>query len=372
MHAFSWTQADGMTDLGTLGAARTSSAVNVNAAGQVVGISEGHSFSWTKAGGMVDLGTRGGPLDEDYGGSSERRGTGRRLEQHRVRGAARLLLDEDRRHGQPRHPRQHAQPGASRQRCRAGRRLGLPGKGTAPRLLLDSRRGHDRHRHAPPRRFREPGRSRNQAGQVVGYGTLGPFGGAAHAFSWTKAGGIVELDQDEGHVSVAVGVNDAGQIVGRTYYATDKPLATSWTSGGGTAYLGDGSALAVNSSGEIAGVTPTEGLTSRATLWVKVTVPSAPPAVSATAGDGNALVTFDTPLSDGGSPIAYYTATASPGGLSASGTSSPITVGGLTNQTNYTFTVTGTNGAGAGPPVGAVRGRRPDWFRARAPRTAGR
>jgi len=63
-HAFSWTQAGGMVDLGTL--ASSSSAVAVNDAGQIVGYNltadgtQGRAFSWTQAGGMVDLGTLGG------------------------------------------------------------------------------------------------------------------------------------------------------------------------------------------------------------------------------------------------------------------------------------------------------------------------
>jgi len=53
-----------MVDLGTLGGAG-SSAVAVNASGQVVGeattaAGQGHAFSWTRTGGMVDLGTLGG------------------------------------------------------------------------------------------------------------------------------------------------------------------------------------------------------------------------------------------------------------------------------------------------------------------------
>lgn len=77
--------------------------------------------------------------------------------------------------------------------------------------------------------------------------------------------------------------------------------------------------------------------------------PSAPQNASATAGDAQAVVSFAPPASDGGASITSYTVTASPGGATASGASSPITVTGLTNGTQYTFTVTATNSAGTGP-----------------------
>lgn len=75
------------------------------------------------------------------------------------------------------------------------------------------------------------------------------------------------------------------------------------------------------------------------------TVPSAPTIGTASSGDGSALVTF-TPGSDGGSAITGYTVTSSPGGLTGTGSASPITVPGLTNGVAYTFTVHATNANG--------------------------
>ena len=73
------------------------------------------------------------------------------------------------------------------------------------------------------------------------------------------------------------------------------------------------------------------------------TSPGAPTGVSAAGGNAQAIVSF-TPGANGGSPVMNFTVTASPGGIRASGTSSPILVSGLTNGTPYTFTVTASNG----------------------------
>jgi Concanavalin A-like lectin/glucanases superfamily/Fibronectin type III domain len=61
-----------------------------------------------------------------------------------------------------------------------------------------------------------------------------------------------------------------------------------------------------------------------------------------------ATISFTTPASNGGSAITSYTVTSSPGGFTATGTSSPLTVTGLTNGTSYTFTVHATNINGNG------------------------
>ena len=88
--------------------------------------------------------------------------------------------------------------------------------------------------------------------------------------------------------------------------------------------------------------------TSAATATVAGTVPGTPTIGTATAGNTQAAVAFTAPSVTGGPSITSYTATSSPGGITGSAASSPITVSGLTNGTAYTFTVTATNSIGTG------------------------
>ena len=77
--------------------------------------------------------------------------------------------------------------------------------------------------------------------------------------------------------------------------------------------------------------------------------PDAPTTVTATGGDAQATVSFTAPSSNGGLEITSYTATSSPGDITAAvnqAGSGDITVTGLTNETAYTFTVTATNAIG--------------------------
>ncbi|MBO2567297.1 Ig-like domain-containing protein [Shewanella algae] len=82
---------------------------------------------------------------------------------------------------------------------------------------------------------------------------------------------------------------------------------------------------------------------------VNAVVPGAPMSVSAVAADASATVSFSAPASTGGVAISSYTVTSSPGGFTASGTGSPLTVSGLSNGTGYSFTVSASNIAGTGP-----------------------
>lgn len=83
-------------------------------------------------------------------------------------------------------------------------------------------------------------------------------------------------------------------------------------------------------------------------LIINSVVPGAPTIISASAGNTQATISFNAPSDNGGSVITNYTVTSTPGGITASGTSSPITLTGLTNGTSYTFTITATNSAGIG------------------------
>ena len=98
----------------------------------------------------------------------------------------------------------------------------------------------------------------------------------------------------------------------------------------------------------------TDGTTSS---WANVTnlvpidsnisAPGAPTSVSATVDNAQSAVSFVAPTDNGGSTILGYTVISSPGSIKKSGTSSPITITGLTNGTAYTFTVKAHNIAGS-------------------------
>lgn len=83
-------------------------------------------------------------------------------------------------------------------------------------------------------------------------------------------------------------------------------------------------------------------------------MPGKPTGVTVAAGNGQAIVSFTVPASDGGSVITTYKVTPYEGITAltskiVTGATSPIIVTGLTNGTTYTFKVSAINGVGEGP-----------------------
>lgn len=96
------------------------------------------------------------------------------------------------------------------------------------------------------------------------------------------------------------------------------------------------------------GTGPASSASAVVTPHAAATVPGDPIGVTAIAGNGQATVSWSAPASNGGSPITGYTVTSSPGGFTGTTSGTTRTISGLTNGTEYTFTVTATNAVGTG------------------------
>jgi titin len=110
--------------------------------------------------------------------------------------------------------------------------------------------------------------------------------------------------------------------------------------------------FAVQAINEV-GTGPASGLSNAVTPFT-FTVPDAPTIGTATAGNGQAIVSWTAPVYDGGSPLNGYIVTPYVDSTALAprqffSTATIQTIKNLTNGTTYTFTVAATNAIGTGP-----------------------
>jgi hypothetical protein len=159
-------------------------------------------------------------------------------------------------------------------------------------------------------------RAFNNGSATVAY-TAAPTGGTATTFTATSTPGSFT---GTGTSPITV----TGLQSATSYTFTVTPTNSTAT---GPASAASSSITATTVPATMSAPTPTNVGTSRAF------------------NNGAASVAFTAPAT-GGSAISSYTVTSSPGGFTASGASSPLTVTGLASATAYTYTITATNANG--------------------------
>ena len=315
-HAFIWTKADGMIDIGTLGSdPATGSYPNaINNSGQVIGTSGGHAFSWTRAGGMVDLGTGEAVAVNDSGqvvGYSNDGGAIVAFSWTPAGGMVKLVLPGGYLYSAAKAVNSNGEVvGFSSSASfythafawtAAG---GMVDLGTlGPDYPSTLAYGVNDAGQVVGTAFSTSGEqhafSWTPEGGMVDLGTLGGSSGVAqwvtddgqvvglsrtadgsfHGFSWTAAGGLVDLGTLGGIVSQPYAVNGKGQVVGDSMTASGDRHAFSWTAAGGMIDLGGNGALAVNNLGQVVGWGG-----AGAVLWNPIPVDTTPPTLNVPAG----------------------------------------------------------------------------------------
>ncbi len=168
---------------------------------------------------------------------------------------------------------------------------------------------------------------------------------------------ITSVNPAYGLISGGTVVTISGTSLGCVSVSFDNVAATNVTASGTTV-------TATSPSGAQGVVSlkvtnPNVGLNANAFDTVQfnyITTPTAPSSVVATGGNNQVSVTFSAPTDNGGSAITDYDYQLDGGSwVSASTTSSPIVITGLTNGTSYSIKLRAVNAAGDGTASIAVQ-----------------
>jgi len=186
------------------------------------------------------------------------------------------------------------------------------------------------------------GQSPNSATVVVGTAAAPPTaaatpGNSSAIVTWTAPNNNGSAITGYQITNIVNGVPQAPQLIAGT--ATSKSMG-ALTNGSTYSF----SIAAVNARGTGPATT---------TAPIIVGTPAAPALVTATAGSGQATVTWSASATNG-SPVTGYTVTPVKNGvaqapITVSGTTTTRVVTGLTTGASYTFRVVATNARGAGP-----------------------
>ncbi len=230
-HAFLWSKAAGMVDLGSLGAGG-SAAYALNDGGEVTGssttgepgaITGNHAFVWTQSGGLQDLGVSS---DCCYGQAGFNNNG-------QVAGTYNLTF---------------ANHAFLWSQSTGVKDLGTLGGNSSFGIAL------------------------NNNGQVVGSSLTGGTPNLSVAFVWTEAAGMTAI-LDSTYESFATGINDSGEVVGLFSLDDVNENVFFWSQAGGMLDLGpaegccDNSTPSINGKGQVVGIRQKSDLTQVPFVW---------------------------------------------------------------------------------------------------------
>jgi probable HAF family extracellular repeat protein len=266
--AWFWSAQTGRVNLNTLYRYSYSSAVAMNATGQVVGTSvtpseETHAFFWSAAGGMVDLGTLGSNFSQPKAINNSGQVIGRSntaLHQEHAffwsadRGMVDLSLGPN-----------YSTAGAINASGQVAgwattpsgyQRAFLWSAADGTMLDLGDLGGSSAYATAL-----------NDAGQVVGEAPKGD--GTNHAFIWSSGTGMVDLGAPAGGYSYAMAINANGQVIGGISSGSGAFFWSADTDMLEIPHLGSGysTPVAINDAGQVLGYSATSAGEPHAFLW---------------------------------------------------------------------------------------------------------